>query len=81
MTEECYEYSSENEVIKNDQDEETILIYENLLKNSKADQDTLKKCGQMRFIFQNSLPWSPHTSSIGVAVLGSHWSKSYQQQI
>ena len=49
-----------------------IHVYEVWLKSSKADQDTLI---EIRFIFQQSPPFSSHTSSIGVAELGSHWSK------
>ena len=35
------------------------------------------ECDQMSFIFQHSLPSSPHTSSITVTVLGFHWSKKW----
>ena len=31
---------------------------------------------EMRFIFQHSTPYSPHTFSIDVAVLGFHWSNN-----
>ena len=33
------------------------------------------ECDKMRFIFLHILQCSPHTSYIGVAVLGSDWSK------
>ena len=39
-------------------------------KSSKADQDTLMGCDQMRFIFQSGTPCSSYTVSI--AVLGSY---------
>ena len=45
------------------------------MKSSWADQDTLMECDQMRFIFQHSSPFSPHTFSIDVAMLESHWLK------
>ena len=41
-----------------------------------TDQYTHMKFDQMKFIFWHSHPCSPHTTSIGVAVLGSHWSKN-----
>ena len=53
-----------------------FLIYKDQLKSSLADQDILMECGQMRFIFQQDVPCTPHPSSIGIAALGSHWSKA-----
>ena len=50
-------------------------IYEDQLKSSLADQDTLMECDQMRFILQRSIPCGPHFSSIGVTMLGFHWSR------
>ena len=44
-------------------------------KSSQAVKDTLKKCDEMRFIFQHSPPYYSHTSSIGIAVLEYHRSK------
>ena len=54
-------------------------LYEGWLKSSKADQDTLMKCNQMRFIFQHSPLFDSHTFSIGVAMLRFCWSKTHQQ--
>ena len=42
------------------------------MKYLLADQDTLMECDKMKFIFQERPLCRPH---IGVAVLGSHWSK------
>ena len=42
----------------------------------QQDQATLMECDQMWIILQYNLPCSPHTSSISIAVLGSHWSKN-----
>ena len=57
------------------------LFFEGQLKSLWANQDNLMECGQMRFIFQRGSPCSPHTSSIGVAVFGSHWRfKKYHEQ-
>ena len=42
------------------------------LKSLLTDKDIPMECDQMRFIFQLSPLYSPHTSSIGVAVFGSH---------
>ena len=41
----------------------------------------LTECVQRRFLFQHSVLFAVYISSISVAVLGSHWSKSHQQQI
>ena len=41
----------------------------------------LVKFNQMWFIFQNSLPCGPHTSSIGVAALGFPWYKSFHPDL
>ena len=51
-----------------------IYIYEGWPQSSQVDQYILIECNQMRSIFQHSLLCSSHTSSIGVAVLGSFWS-------
>ena len=45
------------------------------MEKFKADQDNFMECDQIRFIFQYSPPCGPHTSSTGVAVLGSYWQK------
>ena len=37
----------------------------------------LFSCDQMNFLFQYSPPCDLYTSSISVAVLGSHWTKSH----
>ena len=50
-------------------------LYEGRLKSQWADQDTPMECGQMRFIFQYSPSCSLHTTSIGVEMFGSNWSK------
>ena len=52
-----------------------VCVCEGQLKSSLADQDTLIECDQIRFIFQHCSLCDSHISSIGVAVLGSHWSK------
>ena len=56
-------------------------IHKGQLKSSQTDQDTPMKCDQMRFIFQHSPHCGLYSFSIGVAVLGYHWSNSHQQQI
>ena len=49
--------------------------YEGRLKSPQANQDTLMECDKMRFILQHRPPCGcPHTS-VGVVMLGSHWSK------
>ena len=47
-------------------------LYEGWQKGSETNQDTLMECDQIRFIFQNGLPYGPQITSIGVAVLGFH---------
>ena len=42
-------------------------------KRPYANQDTLTECEQMRFIFQYSTPFGPHTSPIDVTLLRPHW--------
>ena len=49
------------------------ITYEGGLKSSYADYDAMVKFDQMWFVFLYSLPCGPHTSSIGVAVLGFLW--------
>ena len=51
-----------------------VYLYESRLKISQADQITHMECDQMRFVFQYNPPCGPHTFSIGIADLGSHWS-------
>ena len=41
-----------------------------------ADEDTLIEYDQIRFIYQNHPAYNLHTRGIGVAVLGSHQSKT-----
>ena len=50
------------------------------MKSSLAEQDTLMECNKGGLFF-NIAPATcdPHTSSIGVAVLGSHWQKNQLQ--
>ena len=50
-------------------------IYECRLKSSKADDDALLECDQIRFIFQHNPPCGPRNSAIDAAVFGSHQSK------
>ena len=50
-----------------------IYIYQGRLKGSKAEHNTIMECDQIRFIFQHSALFGSHISSIGIAVLGSHW--------
>ena len=52
-----------------------MYMYKGRLKSSQVNQDTLREYDQIRLIFQHTSPGGPHTSSISVAVLGSHWSK------
>ena len=54
-----------------------IYIYIYIYKRVgwKVHKLTVMECIWMRFIFQHSPPWGLHTSFIGVAVLGSQWSK------
>ena len=50
-----------------------ITNYEGYLKSSQAHQDTHLECDQTWFIFQHHSPYSLHTTSINVTMLGFYW--------
>ena len=60
---------------------QNIYEYEVRLKISRADNDTLIECNQIKFILQHRPSCGQHNSYIGVAVLGFHLSKKLSTKV